>query len=119
MSRFMSSKKLIKLFLDTRLTRSSDLALFISITKPFKPVSRNTFLRWIKNAMKDVNVDTGQFTAHTKIAGLNIKTILNSSNWTKDKDNTFKRYYLKENEEHYESDHSNFAIKLLDNITWC
>ena len=118
MSRFMSSKKLIKLFLDIRLTRSSDLALFISTTKPFNPVSRDTIPRWIKNTMKDANADTGLFTAHTKIAGLNIKTILNSPNWTKDKENTFKRYYLKEMEEHYESNHFNFAMELLDNIIW-
>ena len=114
----MSSKKLIKLFLDIRLTRSSDLALFITTTKTFNPVSRDTIPRWIKNTMKDSNVDTGLFTAHAKIAGLNIKTILNSPNWTKDKDNTFKRYYLKEMEEHYESDHFNFAMELLDNIIW-
>ena len=52
-------------YLDIRLTRSSDPALFISTTKPFRPVSRDTIARWIKNTMKYANIDTGLFTAHT------------------------------------------------------
>ena len=109
-------------YLDTRLTRSSDPALFISTTKPYKSVSRDTIARWIKNT-KDANIDTGLFTAYTcrsastskaKLAGLNIKTILNSANWTKD--NIFKRYYFKEIQENYQPDHSNFGMELLDNM---
>ena len=52
-------------------------------------------------------------TSKAKIAGLNIKTILNSANWTKD--NIFK-YYFKEILENYQTDHSNFGMELLDNI---
>ena len=33
---------------DIRLPRSSDPTLFISTTKPYKPVSSNTIARWIK-----------------------------------------------------------------------
>ena len=107
---------------DIRLTRSSDPALFISTTKPFKPVSKDTTARWIKNTMKEANIDTGLFTVHicrsastskAKIAGLNIKTILNSANWIKD--NIFKRYYFKI-QKNYQTDHSNFDMELLDNI---
>ena len=110
-------------YLDIRLPRLSDPALFISTTKPFKPVSTDTIARWIKNVMKEANIDAGLFTANTcrsaptskaKLAGLNIKTILNSANWTKD--NIFKRYYLKEIQENYQTDHSNFGMELLDNI---
>ena len=43
-------------YLDIRLTRSSDPTLFISTTKPFKPVSRDTIARWIKNTMKEANI---------------------------------------------------------------
>ena len=80
MSRVISSKKLINLFLDFRLTRSSDLVLFISTTKSFKSVSRDTIVRWIKNTTKEANIDTRLFTSYTKIAGLNMKTILKSRN---------------------------------------
>ena len=68
-------------YLDIRLTKSSDPALFISTTKPYKPVSRDTIARWVKNTMKEANIDTGLFIAHTcrsvftskvKLAGLNI-----------------------------------------------
>ena len=73
--------------------------------------------------MKEVNIETGLFTAHTcrsastskaKIAGLNIKTILSFANWTED--NIFKTYYFKEIQENYQTDHSNFGMELLDNI---
>ena len=42
-------------YLGIGLTRSSDPALFISTTKPYKPVSRDTIARWIKNTMKEAN----------------------------------------------------------------
>ena len=110
-------------YLDIISTRLSEPALFISTRKPFKPVSRNTIARWIKNTMKETNIDTGLFTAPTcrsastskaKLAGLNIKTILNSANWTKH--NNFKGYYFKDIQENYQTDYSNFRIELLDNI---
>ena len=86
-------------------------------------MSRDIIARWIKKTMKEANVDTGLFTARTfrsastskvKIAGLNIKTILNSANWTED--NNFKKYYFKEIQENYQTDHFNLGMKLLDNI---
>ena len=110
-------------YLDIRLTGSPDPALFISSTEPFKLVSRDTIARWIKNTIKEANIDTGLSTAYAcrlastskaKIAGLNIKAISNSANWTKD--NIFKRYYFKEIPENYQTDNSNFCTELLDNI---
>ena len=101
---------------DVRLTRLSYPAPFISTTNPFRPVSRDAIARWIKNTMKEANIDTGLFTAHTcrsvstsksKIAGLDIKIILNSANGTKDK--TFKRFYFKETQKNYQADFSNFG----------
>ena len=86
-------------------------------------MSRDTIARLIKNTMKEANTDTGLFIAHTcrsvsiskaKIAGLNIETILNSANWTKD--NFLKRYYFKEIQENYQTGYSNFGMELLDNI---
>ena len=88
-------------------------------------MSRDTIARLIKNTMKEANTDTGLFIAHTcrsvstskaKIAGLNIETILNSANWTKD--SFFKKYYFKEIQENYQTGYSNFGMELLDNITW-
>ena len=78
MSTVMPVKNLLN-YLDIRLIRFS---FFISTTKAFKPVSRDTIVRWIKNTMKEANIDTGLFTAHScrsastskaKISGLNIK----------------------------------------------
>ena len=77
--------KVLLNYLDIKLTRSSDLAFFISTTKPFKALSRDAIARWIKNTMKEANIDSGLFTTHTcrsastskaKIAGLNIKAML-------------------------------------------
>ena len=106
--------------LDVRLTRSSDPALFISFTRPFKPVSRDTIARWIKNTIKEANTDTGLSTAYTcrlastskaKVAGLNLKTISNSI-----KGSISKRYCFKEIQENYQADNSNFGTEFLDNI---
>ena len=69
-------------YLDIWLRRSSYPALFIFTTKPFKLVSRDAITRWIKNTVKEANIDTSLFTAHTcrsastskaKVAGLNLR----------------------------------------------
>ena len=47
-------------------------------------------------------------------AGLNIKIILNSADWTKD--NIFKRYHFQEIQKNYQTDYCNFGMELLDNM---
>ena len=49
----LCSVKSLLNYLDIRLTRSSDLPLFVLTTTLFKPVSMDTFARWIKNTMKE------------------------------------------------------------------
>ena len=51
-------------YLDIRLTGSPDPVLFISTTKPFKPVSKDKVAGWIENTMKEDNLGTGLFAAH-------------------------------------------------------
>ena len=45
--------------------------LFLSLHKPFKPVSRNTISRWIKSVLELAGIDTAIFKAHsTKVAAV-------------------------------------------------
>ena len=40
--------------------KSADSKLFLCYTKPFGPVSRNTFSRWVKSVLAKAGIDTGK-----------------------------------------------------------
>ena len=76
--------------------------LWLSYSKPFKPVSRDTVSRWIKNVLEKAGVSTKVFTAHstraaaTSAAHLNIvptNTIMEAAGWSRE--STFRTFYDK------------------------
>ena len=65
--------------------------LLLSFQKPFKPVSKDTISRWIKNVLKDAGIDTTTFGAHSNRAastsvaakaGTPLEVILESAGWS-------------------------------------
>ena len=48
-------------YLDIRLSRSSDTALFLTTVRLYKGASSDTMARWIKSTMEEAGVNTGLF----------------------------------------------------------
>ena len=48
-------------YLDIRLSRSSDTALFLTTVRPYKGASSDTIARWIKSTTQAAGVNTGLF----------------------------------------------------------
>lgn len=76
--------------------------VFISYTKPYKPVAPATIARWLKSVLSSAGIDTNMFKAHsvrgaaTSAAydkGAPIEKILKLANWSNEK--TFYKYYLR------------------------
>ena len=77
--------------------------LWISLTKPHKPVGKQTLSRWLKELLKLSGIDTSQFTAHsTRMAasskvnamGVGIDTILRTAGWSSA--TNFTKFYRRE-----------------------
>lgn len=76
--------------------------LWLSYTKPFKPVSRDTVSRWIKNVLEKAGVNTKVFSAHSTRAAatsaacsnnVSINTIMDAAGWSRE--STFRKFYDK------------------------
>lgn len=76
--------------------------LLLSFQKPFKPVSKDTISRWIKNVLKAAGIDTTKFGAHSTRAastsaaaraGTPLEVILESAGWSNC--GTFATFYQK------------------------
>ena len=75
--------------------------LFISFTKPHKPVCRNTVSRWIKCTLQKAGINTSIYKTHsTRSAStsavqrdVDITTILKTAGWRNS--STFAKYYMK------------------------
>ena len=74
--------------------------LLLSFQKPFKPVSKDTISRWIKNVLKDACIDTTKFGTHSTRAastsaaakaGTPPEVILESAGWSNC--GTFAKFY--------------------------
>ena len=88
-------------YLDIRLSRWSDTALFLTTVKPYKGASRDTIACWIKNTMQETGINTALFSPHScrsaatskvNASGTSITTILQSPGWSRT--STFKKFYL-------------------------
>jgi hypothetical protein len=86
----------------TRPLRGQVSKLFISYVKPYKPITKQTFARWIKQTMTEAGVDTSHFKAHSTRAAATSKafqkdipldTILAAANWSRA--STFYKFYNK------------------------
>ncbi|CAC5369294.1 unnamed protein product [Mytilus coruscus] len=76
--------------------------LFITHSKPFKPVACATIVRWIKTVLKLAGIDTDMFKAHSTrtastsaafSAGMPINDILKAAGWGNE--SVFGRFYQK------------------------
>lgn len=81
----------------------ADDYLFLSISKPVKPVGSQTISRWIKNVLSKSGVDTTHFTRHSVrhastskafSSGVSIDIIRQRAGWSKSSE-TFARFYNK------------------------
>ena len=104
-----------------------DPHLFIT-TKPRKgahnAAHHDTLARWIKEVLGAAGVDTSKYAAHScraastsaaALAGVSLATIIKSASWSNV--GTFKTYYRKEIELHYEIEQENFGTMLLQQHT--
>lgn len=76
-------------------------SIFISFTKPYKPVGAQTLSRWIKEALASCKIDVGIFSAHscrhaaTSAAhrkGVSVEMIRSRAGWTNNS-STFCKFY--------------------------
>lgn len=79
-----------------------DSKLFISLLKPYKPVTPATIGRWIKSMLTEAGINTKQYSAHSSrtassafalSSGLAIKDILKAGGWSRVE--TFAKHYNK------------------------
>ena len=78
--------------------------LFISLIKPYNPVSSSTISRWLKSVLTKAGIDTSIFKAHSvrgastsaaASAGVTTNDILNAVDWSSDSESVFQRFYYK------------------------
>ena len=84
----------------TKRYRKGQGKLFLSTLKPFKPITRDTFGKWIKFVLGQAGIDLAQFGVHsTRVAstsmawskGVPLQTIIRTAGW--EADNTFRKFY--------------------------
>ena len=69
----------LKAYLDsTSALRGGEQQLFVSYSKQFKPVSRETISRWVKTVMEKSRIDTNLFKPHSSRAAAMAKALLKS-----------------------------------------
>ena len=97
--------------------RTGNKQLFLSFTKPHKPVSKETISRWVKTVLKGAGIDTTKYSAHSSRAsstsfceskGLNLQEIMKAAGWSRA--GTFAKYYQKETDS-TELNFGNFLLK--------
>ena len=86
----------------TESVRAGHDAWWLSYCKPFKPVSRDTISRWVKNVIENAGINTKIFGAHStraaataaaKSANTSINTIMDAAGWSSE--STFRKFYDK------------------------
>ena len=96
--------------------KSADSKLFLCYTKPFGPVSRNTFSRWVKSVLAKAGINTGKYTGHSTRAAscsavaerASLHTVLKAAGWKWE--STFTKFY----KEDVLAPNQNFGQVLLD-----
>ena len=86
----------------TRHHRTQYSQLLLSYIKPFKPVSKATVSRWVKQVLRASGIDTEKYSAHSsraastshcKAKGLSMQNIMTAAGWSNSE--TFARFYEK------------------------
>ena len=115
----MSSHTLKQYLHTTSKNRGEIKLLFITQVKPFRPASKDTIARWIRETLSKAGIDTSIFSPHsTRSAACStatkgrvpIDTVLKAVGWRSMK--TFGRFYDKEIVERKDD----FALNILDNV---
>ena len=93
----------VKTYLDrTSALRGGAQQLFVSYSKPFKPVSRETISRWVKTVMEKSGIDVNLFKPHsTRVAAtskafiksVSLEHILSVAGWSSV--DTFAKFHKK------------------------
>lgn len=64
--------------------------VFITTTKPYKPVARNTISGWVKKVLQASGIDTQKFASHSTraastsaalVSGVNVNTLMQQASW--------------------------------------
>lgn len=91
--------------------------LFISLIKPYNPVSSATIARWLKSIRAKAGVDTSIFKAHSiraastsaaAGAGVTTNDILNAADWSSE--SVFHKFYYKPEQT------NQFGVSLLSKL---
>ena len=86
----------------TKQLREEHSQLLISYVKPFKPVSKDTISRWVKQVLESARIDINKYSAHSsraastsscKAKGLSLADIMKSAGWSNS--STFAKFYDK------------------------
>lgn len=92
--------------------------LSLSYIKPYKPVTIQRLVHWIKSLMKEAGVNTEIFKAHpvrgvsvstAMNRGVHLSNILNTADWSHE--STFRNFYYRSS-----VDDNNFAQSVLCNV---
>ena len=77
--------------------------LFLSVRKPYKPVTKSTLAKWVIKMLHLAGIDTSSYTAHSvraastskaKALGISLNDILQMGDWTRE--STWQKFYHKE-----------------------
>ena len=110
----------IKEYVEHRAPLCPDSNLFITTVQPFHKAHHDTIARWIKTVLCSAGINTQKYQAHScraaststaALAGVAMNTIIKSASWANV--GTFKRFYQREIETHYEPEKENFGQKTL------
>lgn len=105
----------------TKLIRNKIDQVFLTTTKPHKPVARNTISGWVKKVLKASGIDTSRFGSHSTRAastsaslaeGINVNTLMQQASWKSAQ--TFAIHYNKPIENYQESVTHKVAGRYMD-----
>lgn len=95
--------------------------IFITTTKPHRPVARNTISGWVKKVLNVSGIDTDRFASHSTRAastsaaiasGINVNTLMRQASWKCAQ--TFAVHYNKPIENYQESVTHTLASRYMD-----
>ena len=106
--------QIINQYLNFRLTKTNDAALFKTTTIPHRKCSSDTIARWIKSTIQAAGIDSGKYTVHSlrsastssaKVKGVSLTTIIQAASWSNT--TVFQKHYNEEILENYFIEHTN------------
>ena len=96
----------LKAYLQRTESKRKNTQLWVSFTKPYNPVGRQSISRWLKNVLSSAGIDTNIFKAHsTRMAatskashlGVGLTCIIKTAGWKSS--TNFEKFYLREQQQ--------------------